>query len=263
MRTPTPSTRSSREKSGARRNWTPAKRAAAAFAAQLHDIRPDAAGSHLPPAIDIACSLCEQLDRIEGRLRAFDELAAGPPASDEVRGLCRAISLRDAVNELVARATAGLTLDDLAASVPPPSRRLTTGDFGVHNLLVRDDDGITVLDFEWGGWDDPARMVMGFVAHGGSTGLSHQAIDAFLGAYAAARHLPETEIARFERVGLLLDIEWVVMYATALTAEATAARRYATGESDPHHTLVELIARLKERPARAMAGTGYRFPARV
>src|SRR4029453_1414642 len=109
--------------------------------------------------------------------------------------------------------------------------RVSPGAFGPHNFLF-DGRRLTVVDFEGAGWDDPARMVMGFVSHAGSDGLPPATIEAFLGAYAAARGLSAAGVARYERVGLLADVEWATVYASAVTPEAIAPKRFANADFD-------------------------------
>jgi len=40
---------------------------------------------------------------------------------------------------------------------------LSPSDFGFHNVLRRDDGSLCFLDFEHGGWDDPAKLVADFI----------------------------------------------------------------------------------------------------
>ena len=233
--------------------------AAAAFAAELHAFGPDDGDGGLSAA-DAACfSHADHIALIDHRLREFQAFAAGPACYDEVRALAGAIDLPATIGRLVARATAGLSDDELARPLPRPSWRLTTYDFGPHNMLLRD-DGLTVVDLEGAGWDDPARMVMGFVSHAGSDGLSRTAIETFLGAYAAARALPPEEVARYERVGMLYDVEWATVYASALTPEAIDPKRFGTAGFDLSAHLASCVDGLRERLARAERGDGYRFP---
>lgn len=229
----------------------------AAFAAALHTITPEASESAVRPSIEVCCSFADQLGLIERRLGGFASFAASPAAPVEIR----ALGLRDEVARLFARATADLEPGDLERAIPPSTRRLNTADFGPHNILIDDDGTLTVVDCEWGGWDDPARMVMGFVAHNGSEGLSDDGIAAFLGDYAAERALSAAEIARFERVGVLYDIEWLAVYASALTPESIAIVEFAVDNFDAEAHRAEVLARVEARLARARAGTGYRFPA--
>ena len=108
---------------------------------------------------------------------------------------------------------------------------------------------------------DPARLVMGFVAHATSKELPPGGVETFLRAYAEACALPGSEIARFERVGVLYDVEWIAIYASALTGEAIAAKQFASREFDRPTYLAGAIAALKRRLARATEGGGYRFRA--
>ena len=131
------------------------------------------------------------------------------------------------------------------------------------NLLFSDDGNVTVLDFEAAGWDDLARLVMGFVAHAASENLASGAAHAFLQAYAEERGLTAGERERYEQVGVLLDLEWVAIYTSALTPDAVSAKRYAAVTKFDRHTyLMNAIDRLKLRLVRATHGFVYRFYAR-
>jgi aminoglycoside phosphotransferase (APT) family kinase protein len=234
-------------------------RAAAAFAAALHRIDRDEAGAALPPAIGACFSPAEHLEQIDAGLRAFEEFAAGREAPEQLRAFSREIRLREAIADLVARATARIAREELTEPLPPASWRLSSGDFGVHNLLVDRDGAVTLVDFEMSGWDDPARCVMGFVAHGGSEGLTRAGAEHFLGSYAAARGLSDEEAARFERVGALAEIEWVAIYARALTAETIAAKQFAVPDFDLDGYIGTVLGKIRARLARAAGGVTYRL----
>jgi len=53
---------------------------------------------------------------------------------------------------------------DMMQVLLPLQRCLSPSDFGFHNALKLDDDGICFLDFEYSGWDDPAKMIGDFFA---------------------------------------------------------------------------------------------------
>ena len=44
-------------------------------------------------------------------------------------------------------------------------RTLSSSDFGFHNALKRANGQIVFLDFEYFGWDDPAKMISDFLLH--------------------------------------------------------------------------------------------------
>jgi hypothetical protein len=236
-------------------------RAVATFAAEVQGVTPSATGGDLPPAVDASFSIEQQLEVIDARLRAFETFAGSPEAYDEVRELCRELDLRAALTELSRRATASLSAAEQRAALPRSAWRVNTADFGPHNLLFTSGGHLTVVDFEASGWDDPARLVMGFVAHATSEDLARGGAELFLTTYAAASGLPDREIARFERVGALYDLEWIAIYASALTGEAVATKQFASREFDRPSYLAETIAKLQRRLARATEGGGYRFRA--
>jgi Phosphotransferase enzyme family len=233
----------------------------ATFAADLEQVAPSATDEDLSPAADASFSIEQQLEVIDGRLRSFETFARRPEAYDEVRDLCRELDLRAAITELSRRATAGVTDAERRAVLPRSARRINTADFGPQNMLFTADGHLTVVDFEASGWDDPARLVMGFVAHATSEELTSSQVQLFLATYAKVRALPDSEIDRFERVGALYDLEWIAIYASALTSEAVAAKQFASRDFDRPKYLAAAIAKLRRRLARARDGTGYRFPA--
>ena len=56
---------------------------------------------------------------------------------------------------------------DLSQKLPQEQRCLSPSDFGFHNALRDLNGGLCFLDFEYAGWDDPAKMVCDFFLHPG------------------------------------------------------------------------------------------------
>lgn len=49
--------------------------------------------------------------------------------------------------------------------LPLAGRTLSPSDFGFHNAVRQREGGIVWLDFEYFGWDDPAKMIVDFLLH--------------------------------------------------------------------------------------------------
>src|SRR5207248_347630 len=88
-----------------------------------------------------------------------------------------------------------------------------------------------------------------------SEGISADGVQVFLGAYADACELSAPDVVRFERIGRLFDMEWVAIYASALTSEVVKTKEFANPALDRHAYLESAIARLKRRLARASEGS--------
>lgn len=55
----------------------------------------------------------------------------------------------------------------MADSIGPEKRTLSPSDFGFHNAVEREDGKLFFLDFEYFGWDDPAKLICDFILHPG------------------------------------------------------------------------------------------------
>jgi hypothetical protein len=135
------------------------------FFVQLQQLRdcPDAGA--LPEGATPALSparVAGQLERRLDRLRAVT--AAGAPVAHFVT-TSLAPAVADAVEGLRRGcAEAGLDFDGV---LPQRYRVLSPSDFGLHNALRRPDGTLVFLDFEYFGWDEPAKAVADVMLHAG------------------------------------------------------------------------------------------------
>lgn len=133
---------------------------AAAFFATLNAHRQR--GSELPLASEPSFSITEALDLVEHRLQRLMGVTRDSVESrragalvDEMHALWPRLR-----RECCARAQdLGLCVDE---EVGITQRCLSPSDFGFHNALVDERGGVTFVDFEYAGWDDPAKMVADF-----------------------------------------------------------------------------------------------------
>jgi hypothetical protein len=92
-------------------------------------------------------------------------------------------------------------------SLPFEKRILSPSDFGFHNAILKRDNVVTFLDFEYAGWDDPAKMIGDFFSQV-AIPIQPKFLDEFLeNAFDTNFLVPETKI----RLLALLDpckIKW-------------------------------------------------------
>ena len=122
-----------------------------------HKTSPEARS--LRPASEACFTMAEHLECVDRRMKRFDQLDPTTPTGDEVKALV-AERLTPAWNEIRARAVAGTTVLDepLATS----DRCLSPSDFGFHNTIADGSGSLKFIDFEYSGWDDPAKTVCDF-----------------------------------------------------------------------------------------------------
>ncbi|MEI9991461.1 MAG: phosphotransferase [Rhizomicrobium sp.] len=122
-----------------------------------------AAGKGLPPASEACFSTVAHLTTVRRRLDRLDGLSGATPvdreAGDFVRG--QVLPFWHALEADVLATTARLGLapqEEIAAG----ALCISPSDFGFHNALREAAGRLRFIDFEYAGWDDPAKLVGDF-----------------------------------------------------------------------------------------------------
>ena len=133
--------------------------------------------------------------------------------------------------------------------LPPEHRTLSPSDFGFHNTLRRPDGSLTFLDFEYFGWDDPAKMIADFLLHP-AMDLSPAAKCAFtrtvLGHFS---DWPELR-ARLAAVYPLFGLKWCMILLNEFRPDQMLRRAFAATSPADH---VALQMQQLEKASRMLA----------
>jgi Phosphotransferase enzyme family len=134
------------------------------FAVNLKHSSNAADGRQLPPASEAAFSVDSVAATIETRLRRLIDLREPgtpyEPLSDFLGG-----EFVPAFNAVRRWARERVGEGGCSRELPHEARTLSPSDFGFHNALRRRDGELVFLDFEYFGWDDPAKMIADFILH--------------------------------------------------------------------------------------------------
>ena len=200
---------------------------AAEFFAGLNGPQRDLLGRDLPVASEACFSLDEQLDLIQGRVEGLSSI-------DEVDAIVRdAIGVAQDIQQLFAAIREQLTVNHAVLPEGASStvlvdedRCISPSDFGFHNALVNERDELTFLDFEYAGWDDPAKMTADFFSHPGvPVGIEH--FEPFLDI--CFRYSPNRERlkSRAARMMPLFRVKWCCIMLNEFLPDAAGRRQFA------------------------------------
>lgn len=183
----------------------------------------------LPEASEACFAIAEHLRCVERRVARLigqggSEGVEGKAASfvhNELRPAWErtADSVRGRVAEL------GLALD---AAIPEKDRCLSPSDFGFHNALRAPDGRLRFLDFEYAGWDDPAKMVCDFFCQP-ALPVPRTYYDMFMSQVAADLSDPQVHLRRFALLLPVYQIKWVCILLNEFLPAGKARRRFAGG----------------------------------
>jgi hypothetical protein len=176
---------------------------AAAFFTDVNRHRHDPDAAALPVASEACFSLAEHLACVDRRMA---RLATIEPESDLHRRAAALVAerLMPAWQHVRSAVVAGgLPLDaPLAAS----ERVISPSDFGFHNCIATD-SGLKFIDFEYAGWDDPAKTVCDFFCQP-AVPVPREHLERFLSAVADASHDPAGLRDRVSRLLPVYEIKW-------------------------------------------------------
>ncbi|MBA4356408.1 MAG: hypothetical protein C0405_01635 [Desulfovibrio sp.] len=215
-------------------------------------LSPDEAAA-LPPASEACFSLAALEANLRGRLAALLAVPQTACQGAELAEFLKA-ELTPFLDESLSRARE--FLGDPERLLPQSCRTLSPSDFGLHNAL-RTARGLCFVDFEYFGWDDPAKTLCDFVLHPAmhlAPELRGRFAQGFLNLFGARfgqtgggdSGLPE----RVAAVYPLYGIKWCLILLNEFQRGADARRRFAAASSCSDDELSRRALQLAK--ARAM-----------
>lgn len=204
---------------------------AAQFLALLNSPQSRAAATTLPDASEACFSVATHLAMVDARLA---RLVYMPVDSDVDRAAAEFVSRLTKywngtkVRLLEACAPLGLSPD---AALPAGQRCLSPSDFGFHNALVRPDGSLCFIDFEYAGWDDPAKAVGDFFSHPG-VAVPHAKFESFLLQALVPFEDAHTMAARVRLLEPISQVKWCCIILNEFLPAAARRRNFANPGAD-------------------------------
>jgi hypothetical protein len=200
----------------------------------------------LPAASEGCFSLAEHAGVVANRVGRLNDVTEPEvaefvrvellPAWYQVRALCEA--------EAADRAL------PLAKPLDPTSRCVSPCDFGFHNAILRADGRVCFHDFEYAGWDDPAKLVCDFFCQP-AVPVPQQYFEPFARAVADCFVDPETVVLRARVLLPVYRLKWVCIRLNEFLPAGTRRRAFSLPAD-------ELEARKRRQFAAARAALHHR-----
>ncbi|MBI5519121.1 MAG: hypothetical protein HY916_03560 [Desulfovibrio sp.] len=178
----------------------------------------------IPPASEACFSLSALATNLRARLDALQDVPREACLGAELSQFLAA----ELIPLLDTSLTRAAQLGDPAQELPQRCRTLSPSDFGLHNAL-RSEAGLCFVDFEYFGWDDPAKTLCDFLLHPAMDlpqDLRQRFASGFLSRFAGADcGLPR----RAATVYPLYAIKWCLILLNEFLRGADARRVFAAG----------------------------------
>lgn len=133
--------------------------AAIAFFRKLNADSEAARRAELPDAAEGFLRLTEQLANVRERIASLQTLHLPVIARPQAEALLR--KLKTDVEAVASQTDVSIRSGKVVDGIEPHDRCVSPSDFGFHNA-IRTPRGVKFIDFEFAGWDDPAKAVADF-----------------------------------------------------------------------------------------------------
>ncbi len=192
------------------------------FVRELNTARWRPLASRLRDASEACFSLAEHLGTVARRVDRFAAIADPDVAAFVMRQLMPTWDdvLADAHSAI---SDNGLSLDH---TLEPTARCVSPSDFGFHNALLEFDDRVRFLDFEYAGWDDPAKLICDFFCQP-TVPVPSRFFEQFARLVAAPFPKPESVFRRAQLLMPIYRVKWVCIRLNEFLPTENRRRRFS------------------------------------
>ena len=214
------------------------------FLNRLKELRENPESRRLPPASEACFSAESVAQAVSLRLQRLRGVSANGPSQGALREFLEKevvpsfIEVRQWSREFLEGE--GLSFTGL---IPGEDRTLSPSDFGFHNALRRRNGQMVFLDFEYFGWDDPAKLIADFLLHPGmglTEGLRHRFASRALRLFSEQRSLSK----RVRAVWPLCGFNWcLILLNEFLPGQRAVENSSAGGQLLKAKRMLEMVLR--------------------
>lgn len=178
-------------------------------------------GAHLPNSSEACFSGEDYFHTVEKKLSRFENLPSSPFEKD-VKAFLKKMLLpkwNRIKQHIIQHEILPLTMEE---------RCISPSDFGFHNVLIMENQ-IYFIDFEYAGWDDPAKTICDFFLQPKVPIPMHYFTEVAEKMAAAANH-PEKCLARLKFVFPVCQIRWCLIMLNVFSQTGQKRRHFSDAE---------------------------------
>jgi hypothetical protein len=215
--------------------------AALQFVLELSRHRTSEQAARLSAAAEACFSIADHLSCVAGRVARLDEINA---TSDICRQVLEFVGQRlDPAWRQVAGSIAGDS--DVSRMLGDGDRCLSPSDLGFHNVLLAPDDTLYFLDFEYAGWDDPAKLVCDFFCQV-EVPVPTEYWDSVIETLADLTRDRRRFRTRCERLLPVYRVKWACIVLNEFLPDHAARRRFSTSAQPTENDLLEQLQKAEQ-----------------
>lgn len=198
---------------------------AANFFTHVNAHRHAASAAEMPFAAEACLTLDDYVSGVERRLARLSLVTTEVAPSQSLQQWLTG-SLHPVWSAVQERLQASYTPAERTAVLHPEQRCLSPSDFGFHNALLDAHQKLWFLDFEYAGWDDPAKTVCDFFWQV-DVPAPRDSLPIFLD---AVQPFGGNVVQRVRALFPLFGVKWATIVLNEFLPDSQSRRHFALGE---------------------------------
>jgi thiamine kinase-like enzyme len=199
-------------------------RQATEFIQKINEQKNLSEARYLSNASEACFSIIAHLKCVEKRVNILEAMVPTKGIDFDVFDFIKK-QLVSAHNQIVKRTLENVKVEVLSTTLPNQERILSPSDFGFQNTLING-DSVSFLDFEYAGWDDPAKLICDFGCHP-EIPVSDEYLQALKNSFYPYLENAENSIHRSEILMPLYRLKWCCIMLNEFTSVGRARRKFA------------------------------------
>jgi len=184
----------------------------------------------LPEASEACFSVEQHFALVDRRIELLRTLPANSAVDHQALSFVAELeSAWQQCRKRIVRQTGDRAISEVLSNA---DRCVSASDFGFHNALLRSSGEICFIDFEYAGWDDPAKAVGDFFCHPGVP-VSFDHFEQYLEQAVSYSPNASTLAERVRRLLPVFQIKWCCIMLNEFLPGAAERRRFANPASEP------------------------------
>lgn len=177
------------------------------FITSLQELRSHPSSKKIAPASEAAFSISEHIQTTETRFHQLEQAAQSSSHTPFKSWFWENLSpLWEQTRNTILQ-QAPKQIGSLNKKLPFTDRCLSPSDFGFHNTITEPNNHLTFIDFEYAGWDDPAKLCIDFFHHPAFT-LPHNQEPHFIKQITNLYSNPDWHRQRIKILRPLYQLKW-------------------------------------------------------
>ena len=194
------------------------------FIKKINESRNEKSAKHLPEASEACFSIISHINCVNKRVTRLNKILPVSSIQYDVSSFVKSSlvkSLEKITNDITKQYSDGKLKQSLALE----SRILSPSDFGFQNTLIKSNT-LFFLDFEYAGWDDPAKLICDFGCNP-EIPIKDEYLQVFKNSFSTWLEDAEYAIFRSEILMPLYRLKWCCIMLNQFTSVGNDRRNHA------------------------------------